>query len=30
MWRYCQGNGFHLRDGDGKLQICQYHMINAE
>ena len=27
MWRYCQGNGFHLRDGDGKLQVCQYHMI---
>ena len=27
MWRYCQGNGFHLRDGDGKLQICQYNMI---
>ena len=27
MWRYCQGNGMHLRDGDGKLQICQYNMI---
>ena len=24
MWRYCQGNGMHLRDGDGKLQVCQY------
>lgn len=30
VWRYCQGNGFHLRDGDGKLQICQYKMINGE
>ena len=28
MFKYCQGNGFHLRDGDGKLQVCQYHMIN--
>ena len=27
MWRYCQGNGMHLRDGDGTLQICQYNMI---
>ena len=27
MWRYCQGNGFHLRDGDGKLTVCQYNMI---
>ena len=30
MWRYCQGNGMHLRDGEGKLQLCQYNMINAE
>ncbi len=29
MWRYCLGNGFHLRDGDGKLQICQYQMIRG-
>ena len=28
MWRYCQGNGMHLRDGEGKLQLCQYQMIN--
>ena len=27
MWSYCQGNGMHLRDGDGTLQICQYNMI---
>ena len=27
MWRYCLGNGMHLRDGEGKLQRCQYHMI---
>lgn len=27
MWRYCQGNGMHLRDGDGKLQVCQYKKI---
>ena len=29
MWRYCQGNGFHLRDGEGKLQVCQYNMIQG-
>ena len=28
MWRYCQGNGMHLRDGNGKLQMCQYNMLN--
>lgn len=27
MWRYCQGNGMHLRDSEGKLAICQYQMI---
>ena len=27
MWRYCLGNGMHLRDGDGHLQLCQYNMI---
>ena len=27
MWRYCQGNGFHLRDGEGKLHVCQYQKI---
>ena len=29
MWRYCLGNGMHLRDANGKLQLCQYEMINA-
>lgn len=29
MWRYCLGNGMHLRDGDGKLQVCQYKKIEA-
>ena len=29
MWRYCQGNGMHLRDSDGKLQVCQYQKIKA-
>ena len=27
MWRYCQGNGMHLRDGEGNLMLCQYKMI---
>ena len=27
MWRYCQGNGLHLRDGEGRLTVCQYQMI---
>ena len=30
VWRYCQGNGMHLRDGEGKLQLCQYQMINKK
>lgn len=30
MWRYCQGNGMHLRDGEGKLQLCQYQMIHGK
>ncbi|MBQ6652896.1 MAG: TIGR04133 family radical SAM/SPASM protein [Prevotella sp.] len=25
MWRYCEGNGMHLRDGDGRLLHCNYH-----
>ena len=29
MWRYCPGNGMHLRDGDGKLQVCQYKKIET-
>ena len=27
MWRYCLGNGMHLRDSEGTLQACQYHWI---
>ena len=30
MWRYCLGNGMHLRDGDGKLQVCQYQTITCK
>lgn len=26
-WRFCHGNGFHLRDENGKLQLCQFHLI---
>lgn len=29
VWRYCQGNGMHLRDGNGKLQVCQYKKIET-
>ena len=28
MWRYCLGNGFHLRDGKGQLKVCQYQIIH--
>lgn len=24
MWRFCQGNGMHLRDNDGRLMLCHY------
>ncbi len=24
MWDFCQGNGMHLRDDDGKLMLCHY------
>lgn len=27
-WRYCRGNGMHLRDGDGKLLLCHLKRIN--
>ena len=23
-WEFCQGNGMHLRDDDGKLMLCKY------
>lgn len=29
VWRFCQGNGMHLRDGNGNLQMCQYKMIKG-
>lgn len=27
MFRYCEGNGFHLRDEEGKLLFCHYHRL---
>jgi hypothetical protein len=24
MYRYCEGNGMHLRDDQGKLLVCHY------
>ena len=24
MWTYCQGNGMHLRDSEGRLLLCHY------
>ena len=27
MWRYCEGNGMHLHDDDGKLMVCHYGRI---
>ena len=26
-FRYCRGNGMHLRDGDGKLLLCHLHRL---
>ena len=26
-FRYCQGNGMHLRDGDGRLLFCHLHRL---
>lgn len=26
MWQYCQGNGMHLRDDEGKLLLCHYSL----
>jgi radical SAM protein with 4Fe4S-binding SPASM domain len=28
-FRYCQGNGMHLRDGDGKLLLCHLKRLNT-
>lgn len=27
MWRYCEGNGMHLRNADGSLMRCNYHEL---
>ena len=27
MFRYCEGNGMHLRDVDGNLMVCHYQKI---
>ena len=27
MFRYCQGNGFHLRDQNGDLMVCHYNRL---
>lgn len=27
FWRYCEGNGMHLRDSEGKLILCNYEKI---
>jgi radical SAM enzyme (rSAM/lipoprotein system) len=29
MFRYCEGNGMHLHDGDGKLLVCHYRRIKS-
>ncbi len=26
-WKYCEGNGMHLRDGDGGLMMCNHHRL---
>lgn len=28
LFRYCEGNGMHLHDGNGDLLFCHYHRIN--
>lgn len=28
-FRYCQGNGMHLRDGEGKLLLCHLHRLQG-
>ena len=28
-WRYCQGNGMHLRDDDGRLLLCHLKRLQA-
>lgn len=29
-FRYCRGNGMHLRDKEGKLLFCHLHRLNSE
>lgn len=29
-WRYCQGNGLHLRDDDGRLLLCHLRKMRGE
>ena len=29
-WRYCQGNGMHLRDGDGRLLLCHLERLSPK
>lgn len=28
MWRYCEGNGMHLRESDGSIKHCFYHQAS--
>lgn len=30
MWRYCEGNGMHLRDSDGRLLRCNLHDLSQQ
>lgn len=30
MWKFCEGNGFHLRDENGNLSMCNLHRIVAD
>ena len=30
VFKYCQGNGMHLRDDDGKLLTCHYNRLNKK
>lgn len=30
MFRYCEGNGFHLRESDGSMKHCYYHLCSEK
>ena len=30
FWRYCEGNGLHLRDDDGRLLLCNLKKVKSE